>query len=64
MSLPPAVSCDICNRWETDEDLRIVEFGLSYLVLSRDQFFPGYCLLFTKNMSPNCFTLIRKPDRS
>ncbi len=57
MSLPPAVSCDICNRWETDEDLRIVEFGLSYLVLSRDQFFPGYCLLFTKKHVTELFHL-------
>lgn len=41
-------SCPMCNRWEDDCDLQIKEFPHSYLILNRDQFFPGYALLFTK----------------
>ncbi len=40
--------CQMCSRWETDSDLRIVELPHSYVILNRDQFFPGYTLLFTK----------------
>jgi diadenosine tetraphosphate (Ap4A) HIT family hydrolase len=43
-----AIPCVMCHRWETDADLRITEFEHSYLILNRDQFFPGYCLLFAK----------------
>lgn len=60
MSLPPAVSCTMCNRWETDEDLRIMEFDQSCLVLNRDQFFPGYCLLFTRQHATELFHLEQK----
>lgn len=49
--------CVICSRWEEDGDLRIVEFRQSYLMLNRDQFFPGYCLLFTKRHATELFHL-------
>ena len=50
-------NCSMCNRWKSDEALRIMEFRLSYLVLNRDQFFPGYCLLFTKKHITELFHL-------
>lgn len=40
--------CPICSRWQDDCDLRISELPHSYVILNRDQFFPGYTLLFTK----------------
>ena len=40
--------CFMCRRWEYDRDLQIVELEHSYVILNRDQFFPGYTLLFTK----------------
>lgn len=40
--------CSMCRRWTDDADLRIAELEHSYVVLNRDQFFPGYTLLFSK----------------
>lgn len=51
------MTCPMCTRWETDADLRIAEFEHSYLVLNRDQFFPGYCLLFSKDHVTELFHL-------
>ncbi len=49
--------CPMCSRWNDDTDLRIMEFTTSYLVLNRDQFFPGYCLLFAKQHQTELFHL-------
>lgn len=40
--------CPMCSRWIDDIDLQIIEFEYSFVILNRDQFFPGYCLLFAK----------------
>ena len=40
--------CPMCSKWNDDTDLRIVEFPHTYVTLNRDQFFPGYCFLFTR----------------
>jgi diadenosine tetraphosphate (Ap4A) HIT family hydrolase len=47
----------MCDRWQSDADLRIAELEHSYLILNRDQFFPGYCLLFTKQHQTELFHL-------
>ena len=49
--------CPMCSRWEVDADLQICELEQSYLILNRDQFFPGYCLLFTKQHQTELFHL-------
>jgi diadenosine tetraphosphate (Ap4A) HIT family hydrolase len=49
--------CIMCNRWEQDSDLRIAELTHSYVILNRDQFFPGYTLLFTKKHVTELFHL-------
>lgn len=49
--------CPMCSRWELDVDLQICELEQSYLILNRDQFFPGYCLLFTKQHQTELFHL-------
>ena len=54
--LPP---CPMCSRWDDDHDLRIVELTHSYVILNRDQFFPGYTLLFTKSHVTELFHLER-----
>lgn len=51
--------CSMCQRWDSDADLRIIEMPHSYLVLNRDQFFPGYTLLFTKQHVTELFQLDR-----
>ena len=47
----------MCSRWEDEPDLRIIDFEHSYLSLNRDQFFPGYCLLFAKQHITELFHL-------
>lgn len=49
--------CPMCDRWQGDADLQIAELEHSYLILNRDQFFPGYCLLFTKQHQTELFHL-------
>lgn len=51
--------CIMCRRWEDDQDLQIVELDHSYAILNRDQFFPGYTLLFTKEHVTELFHLDR-----
>jgi diadenosine tetraphosphate (Ap4A) HIT family hydrolase len=52
--------CTMCRRWEEDSDLRIVELEHSFVVLNRDQYFPGYTLLFTKQHVTELFHLDRE----
>ena len=52
-------SCPMCRRWEDDNDLRIIELKHSYVILNRDQFFPGYTLLFTRVHVTELFQLER-----
>lgn len=47
----------MCRRWSDDADLRIMEFEHSFAILNRDQFFQGYCLLFTKKHVTELFHL-------
>ena len=51
--------CPMCRRWDTDSDLRIIELPHSYVTLNRDQYFPGYTLLFTKAHVTELFHLDR-----
>lgn len=53
------MSCPMCRRWQDEPDLRIAEFKYSYVVLNRDQFFPGYSLLFTRKHVTELFHLDR-----
>lgn len=50
-------ACPMCTRWQDEPELRIAEFEHSYAVLNRDQFFPGYCLLFTRDHATELFHL-------
>ena len=52
--------CVMCSRWQNEPDLRIHTFEHSYLTLNRDQFFPGYCLLSTKDHVTELFHLDEK----
>jgi diadenosine tetraphosphate (Ap4A) HIT family hydrolase len=51
--------CPMCRRWNDHADLRIAELEHSYVVLNRDQYFPGYTLLFTKQHATELFHLDR-----
>lgn len=49
--------CPMCCRWDADLDLRVIELKHSYVILNRDQYFPGYTLLFTKHHVTELFLL-------
>lgn len=53
--------CLMCRRWEDRPDLRIVALEQTYVTLNPDQFFPGYCLVFSKEHVTELFHL--DPDR-
>ena len=57
MTIEKQTPCPMCSRWDDDVELRIMEFEYSYLILNRDQFFPGYCLLFSKQHVTELFNL-------
>lgn len=59
MTLHHLDDCPMCRRWDDDADLRIASFEHSYLILNRDQFFPGYCLLFARQHVTELFHLDR-----
>lgn len=50
-------TCIMCRRWDDERDLRIIELEHSCVILNRDQFFPGYSLLFTKQHVTELFHL-------
>jgi diadenosine tetraphosphate (Ap4A) HIT family hydrolase len=49
--------CDMCNRWDEEELLQIYSFPHSYVLLNRDQRYPGYCLMITKKHVTELFHL-------
>lgn len=51
------MSCLMCRRWSAESELRIAELTHSYLMLNRDQFFPGYCFLISKEHVTELFHL-------
>jgi len=51
------MSCPMCRRWSVEADLQIAEFSHSYLMLNRDQYFPGYCFLISKRHVTELFHL-------
>jgi diadenosine tetraphosphate (Ap4A) HIT family hydrolase len=51
--------CPMCEKWVDDADLQIAELEHCYVLLNRDQFFPGYSFVFTKEHVTELFHLDR-----
>ena len=49
--------CPMCRKWHDDAELRIAELDHCYVTLNRDQFFPGYCFVFSKEHVTELFHL-------
>ncbi|RMF42676.1 MAG: HIT family protein [Deltaproteobacteria bacterium] len=49
--------CPMCRRWQDEPDLRIAELELCHVTLNRDQFFPGYTLVHTRDHVTELFHL-------
>ena len=47
----------MCAKWSDEPALRIAELEHSYVMLNRDQFFPGYTFVFTKTHVTELFHL-------
>jgi len=50
----------MCTKWDTEPELRIVELQQCYVLLNRDQFFPGYTFVVAKEHITELFHLDRK----
>lgn len=50
-------ACIMCSRWQDEVDLRIVELEHCFVQLNRDQFFPGYTFVITREHVTELFHL-------
>jgi diadenosine tetraphosphate (Ap4A) HIT family hydrolase len=50
-------SCPMCTKWLDEPELRIAELEQCFVMLNRDQFFPGYCFVFTRSHVTELFHL-------
>ena len=50
-------NCPICSKWQDEPKQRIVELGETLVSLNRDQFFAGYCFVYTKSHVTELFHL-------
>ena len=53
------MNCPMCTRWQDEAPLRIAEMKHCLVMLNRDQFFPGYTLVFTREHVTELFHLDR-----
>lgn len=49
--------CPMCTKWLDEPEMRIAELEQCYVMLNRDQFFPGYCFVLTKEHVTELFHL-------
>jgi diadenosine tetraphosphate (Ap4A) HIT family hydrolase len=53
----------MCTKWLDEPELRIARLEQCFVMLNRDQFFPGYCFVFTRSHVTELFHL-EEPVRS
>lgn len=51
--------CIMCRRWQDEAELQIIELEHCFVQLNRDQFFPGYTFVFTREHVTELFHLDR-----
>lgn len=52
--------CTMCTKWDDEPELRIAELSHCRVLLNRDQFFPGYTFVFTREHVTELFHLERE----
>lgn len=52
--------CQMCAKWEAEPEFRITELKHCYVLLNRDQFFPGYTFVVSKEHVTELFHLDRE----
>lgn len=50
-------ACPICNKWDAEPELRVIELDQTLVSLNRDQFFAGYCFVYHKKHVTELFHL-------
>jgi diadenosine tetraphosphate (Ap4A) HIT family hydrolase len=50
----------MCTKWDAEPELRIAELKQCYVLLNRDQFFPGYTFVISKEHVTELFHLDRE----
>ena len=50
----------MCTKWDDESELRIAELKQCYVLLNRDQFFPGYTFVVAKEHVTELFHLDRE----
>ncbi len=53
-------SCPMCSKWDDEPELQIAELDHCRVLLNRDQFFPGYTFVFTREHVTELFHLERE----
>ena len=56
--------CIMCQRWQDEPELRIIELDQCYVQLNRDQFFRGYTFVFTREHVTELFHLDQQVRQS
>lgn len=49
--------CPICRKWDDEPEQRIAVLDRTLVSLNRDQYFPGYCFVYTKEHVTELFHL-------
>jgi len=51
------INCPMCSKWDAEAKMRVAELRYCYVMLNRDQYFKGYCFVFTKTHVTELFHL-------
>ena len=51
------LNCPMCRKWNDEPEMRIAEFKHCHVMLNRDQFFRGYCFVYTRSHLTELFHL-------
>jgi diadenosine tetraphosphate (Ap4A) HIT family hydrolase len=49
--------CQMCTKWHDEPEMRVAMLERCHVMLNRDQFFPGYCFVFTRSHVTELFHL-------
>lgn len=49
--------CQMCTKWHDEPNFRIAMLDRCHVMLNPDQFFPGYCFVFTRSHVTELFHL-------
>jgi diadenosine tetraphosphate (Ap4A) HIT family hydrolase len=56
--------CIMCRRWQDEPELRIIELEHCFVQLNRDQYFPGYSFVITREHVTELFHLDQQVRQS